>query len=115
MWAASFTVQAAAYANEPLTTAVLIARGGIPGFICGWLLWRGGELRRIAAVLLISWPLSYLIYALPRDDSSSAFGELVISVPTILVGCRLWRERNAAALSYTGSGAAARTADEPSA
>jgi hypothetical protein len=103
LWAASFTIQAVAYADEPLTTVVLVVRAGIPAFLCAWLLWHGGELRQLAAVLLVSWPVSYLIYALRRDSLENAIGEIVITVPTALVGCLLWRERRVPA---TACGAA---------
>jgi hypothetical protein len=93
LWAASFTIQAVAYADEPLTTVVLVTRDGIPGFICGWLLWRGCAVRQIGAVLLVSWPMSYLIYALRGEDLDNSIGELVVGVPTVIVGCLLWRER----------------------
>jgi len=90
-WAASFTLQALAYADEPITAVVLVARAGVPGFVCGWLMAHGCKLRQIASVLLVTWPMSYLIYALRGADSGTALGELAIGLPTILVGWLLWR------------------------
>jgi hypothetical protein len=91
-WAASFTLQALVYSHELITAVVLITRSGIPGLVCGWLLWRGCELRQIGAVLLISWPTSYMIYALHRDNLESAMGELIIGLPSVAVGWLLWRQ-----------------------
>jgi hypothetical protein len=90
LWAASFTIEALAYEKDPVVAVTLIARSGAPGFVCAWLMWRGDELRRIAAVLLVSWPTSYMIYALHGADWQSAGGDVVIGLPTVFVGCLLW-------------------------
>jgi hypothetical protein len=94
-WGTSYAVQAVVNGADAIAQAVLLTRATLPGLACGWLLWRGRELRQIAAVLLISWPASYLIYSLHTADWNSTIGELTVGVPTIVVGCLLWRNPGA--------------------
>jgi hypothetical protein len=108
-WAVSFTIQALAYADAPIDAVVIIARAGVPGLVCAWLLWRGCEVRHIGSVLLISWPVSYLIYALRGEDPNSAIGELLVGLPTIAVGWLLWRRSEPRSLPSPPSPAAAPT------
>jgi hypothetical protein len=55
--------------------------------------------------------VSYMIYALRGEDLDNAIGELVIGVPTALVGCLLWRERKRTTVPSARSAAPA--IDEP--
>jgi hypothetical protein len=79
-------VPALVYQADLVDAVSILARSGAPGLVCGWWIWRGAELRRIAAVLLVSWPVSYSIYALQRADSDS--GEQTIRGPVII--CATW-------------------------